>query len=117
MANKKPKIAAPTKEAVSGEVEELRTRLAEAEETLEAIRSGAVDAIVVSGKAGEHVYTLQGADESYRHLVESISEGIVTLSGDGTILYSNKQFSRVSPGKNYRLLFFEFHRQRRPASY
>ncbi|MCE5266122.1 MAG: PAS domain S-box protein [Deltaproteobacteria bacterium] len=82
-----------SEEAFPGELEELRARLREAEETLEAIRTGAVDAIVVSGKAGDQVYTLQGADQSYRLLVESINEGTVTISADGTILYSNRQFA------------------------
>lgn len=82
-----------TKKSFPGELDELRARLREAEETLDAIRSGAVDAIVVSGKTGEQVYTLLGADQSYRLLVESINDGIITLSMDGTILYSNRQFA------------------------
>lgn len=82
-----------SEEPFPGELEELRIRLREAEETLEAIRSGAVDAIVVSGKTGDQVYTLQSADNSYRLLVESINEGTVTISADGTILYSNRQFA------------------------
>jgi PAS domain S-box-containing protein len=77
------------------ELKELRARLREAEETLDAIRSGAVDAIVVSGKTGEQVYTLEGADQSYRFLIESINEGTVTMSADGTILYSNRQFAEM----------------------
>lgn len=40
------------------ELEELRQRLQEAEETLDAIRSGEVDALVVSGPSGEKVFTL-----------------------------------------------------------
>jgi PAS domain S-box-containing protein len=79
--------------ALLAELEELRARLREATDTLEAIRSGAVDAIVVTGKTGEQVYTLQGADQPYRLLVESINEGTVTMSQDGNILYSNKQFA------------------------
>jgi hypothetical protein len=39
------------------ELDELRQRLQEAEETLDAIRSGEVDALVVSGPAGEKVFT------------------------------------------------------------
>ena len=41
---------------------ELRVRLEEAEETLRAIRSGDVDALVVEGPAGSQVFTLQGVD-------------------------------------------------------
>jgi PAS domain S-box-containing protein len=93
MAKKKQYAEAGTVESLLEELEALKERLRESDETLEAIRSGAVDAILVSGKTGEQVYTLQGADQSYRLLVESVSEGIVTLSLDGTILYSNKQFA------------------------
>ena len=78
------------------EIEELRQRLQEAEDTLDAIRSGEVDALVVSGPSGEKVFTLQGADHPYRVLVETISEGAVSLSLDGAILYSNAAFARMT---------------------
>jgi hypothetical protein len=39
--------------------EELLMRLQEAEETLDAIRSGEVDAVVIGGPAGQQVYTLE----------------------------------------------------------
>jgi len=54
---------------------ELRARLAEAEKTLRAIRSGGVDAVVVAGRHGPHVFTLQGAEHAYRVLIESMNEG------------------------------------------
>lgn len=77
-------------------VEELERRLHEAEETIEAIRTGAVDAIVVSGEKGEHqVFTLEGADSPYRAIIETMSEGAVTLNSDGVILYCNKRFSEI----------------------
>jgi hypothetical protein len=60
-------------------VSELRARLAELEETLRAIRSGEVDALVVSEGSRERIYTLQGADHVYRIMVEAISEGAATL--------------------------------------
>jgi len=43
------------------ENEELRTRLAEAEETLEAIRNGDVDALVASGPSGDRVLHSRGS--------------------------------------------------------
>jgi len=44
---------------------ELRERLRDAEETLEAIRSGDVDAVVVSGMDGiPQVYALETADQT-----------------------------------------------------
>lgn len=71
-------------------VRELRARLAEAEETLRAIRNGAVDAFVVRTRHGDQVFTLQGADHPYRVLVEQMEEGAATVSTDGTILYANR---------------------------
>jgi two-component system NarL family sensor kinase len=77
------------------ELNRLRTRVAELEETLRAIRNGEVDAVLVSGAAGEQVFTLQGAEHPYRLLVEKIEEGAATLSDDGTVLYSNKSFAAI----------------------
>ena len=72
---------------------ELQTRLDEANETLRAIRSGEVDAIVAAGPDGDIVYTLKGADEGYRLLVEQMAEGAVTLTADGLILFANHQLA------------------------
>ncbi len=74
---------------------ELQVRLAEAEETLRAIRTGEVDALVLAGPKGEQVYTLQGAETPYRLLMESMSEGALTLSLDGTVLYCNRCFAEL----------------------
>lgn len=75
--------------------EELVSRLREAEETLEAIRTGEVDAVVIEGSQGQQVYTLENADRPYRVLVEQMQEGAVTLSEDGTILYCNERFATL----------------------
>jgi PAS domain S-box-containing protein len=77
------------------ELDELRRRLQEAEETLEAIRGGEVDALVVAGPDGERVFTLRGAEHPYRVLVESMNEGAVSLTPDGAILYCNGAFARM----------------------
>ena len=61
------------------QLEELRMRLEEAEETLRAIRKGEVDALVVSGPQGDQVYTLKGAEQPYRVFVETMNEGAATL--------------------------------------
>jgi PAS domain S-box-containing protein len=76
-------------------LEELRARLEEAEETIEAIRSGKVDALVVSGPHGEQIYTLHGADHSYRVLLDDMNEGAATLLPDGAVLYCNKAFAEM----------------------
>src|SRR3984885_12955943 len=75
--------------------EELRARLREAEETIDAIRNGDVDAVVVGGPSGQQVYTLENADRPYRVLIEEMQEGAVTLGKDGTILYCNQRFSAI----------------------
>jgi PAS domain S-box-containing protein len=71
----------------------LVARLSEAEETLRAIRSGEVDAIVVNGHGGEKVFTLQGADHTYRVFVERMNEGAAVLSSDHTVLHCNGRFA------------------------
>ena len=81
---------------------ELRARLKIAEETLRAIQSGEVDALMVSGPHGEQVVSLKGGEPSYRMLVEAMSEGAATLSGDGAVLYCNGRFRELvsrPPGK------------------
>ena len=76
-------------------IAELEARLAEADETLQAIRSGEVDALVVSGPDGDQIFALEGADHAYRLLVEEMQEGTVTLNQDGLILYANRQFAAM----------------------
>ncbi len=78
-----------------GTVEELQARLDEAEELLRAIRSGGVDALVVSGPHGDQVYTLSGAEHPYRVMVETMSDGALILAADGTIIYSNGSFAAM----------------------
>ena len=65
------------------EVEELRARLREAEEALEVIRSGEVDAVVVGGPLGQQIYSITNADRPYRLLIEQMKEGAVTLFEHG----------------------------------
>jgi PAS domain S-box-containing protein len=74
---------------------ELQDRLREAEETLEAIRNGDVDAVVVGGPSGQQVYTLENADRPYRVLIEQMQEGAVTLSNEGIMLYCNHRFAAL----------------------
>jgi two-component system, cell cycle sensor histidine kinase and response regulator CckA len=78
------------------ELEDLRRRLAEAEEVVRAIRSGSVDAVVVAGDRGERrVYTLSGADRIYRQFIEMLSEGAAAVSAAGVILYANLRMAEM----------------------
>ncbi len=76
-------------------IADLQLRLAEAEETLRAIRNGEVDAVVVAGEEGDQVFTLDGAGHAYRMLIESMNEGALTLTIDATILYANSCFAKM----------------------
>ena len=76
-------------------IEELEARLQEAEELLNAIRRGEVDALVVSGPQSDRVVTLSGADHPYQAMVETMSEGAVILAADRTIIYSNDSFATM----------------------
>jgi PAS domain S-box-containing protein len=78
-----------------GEIADLKSRLAEAEDTLRALRSGEVDALVVDGKSGAQVFTLKSAAEPYRLLVEQMREGAITLSLEGIVLYCNETFADI----------------------
>lgn len=71
------------------EIDGLRNHLSEALEALQAIRSGGVDALVVYGESGEQIYTLQGADQTYRVMLEAINEGAATLSEEGIVTWAN----------------------------
>src|SRR4051794_13015044 len=84
------------------EVEDLRARLREAEEALEVIRGGGVDAVIVGGPLGQQIYTITNADRPYRLLIEQMKEGAVTLSKEGLVLYCNECFGSLlerSPGQ------------------
>jgi two-component system phosphate regulon sensor histidine kinase PhoR len=58
--------------ALEKEIEELRWQLEEANDTIEAIRSGQVDALVVKDKNGHQLYTLKSADQTYRVFIEKM---------------------------------------------
>ena len=73
----------------------LLARLKTAEDTLRAIQSGEVDALMVSGRRGSRVVSLKGGEPAYRLLVEAMSEGAATLSRNGVLLYCNRRFAEL----------------------
>jgi len=82
-----------TYEELLEELEELSFQLKEANETINAIRTGQIDALVVETEGGPQLYTLKSADHTYRVFIEKMKEGAVTLDSNGIILYSNSQFA------------------------
>ena len=81
--------------ALSFEIDRLLGYVAETEEMNRAILSGEVDTMVVAGKHGSRVFTLEGANHAYRVLIESMNEGALTLTNDKIILYANECFARM----------------------
>ncbi|HEX2969833.1 MAG TPA: PAS domain S-box protein [Bacteroidales bacterium] len=93
------------------EINELKIRLSETEETLTAIRRGEVDAIVVSGENGDKIFSLASSETPYRIIIEQMDEGAVTISANGIILYCNQRFSEIvsaPPEKTVGISFSEF---------
>jgi PAS domain S-box-containing protein len=77
------------------EIADLRRQLQEAQETLAAIKEGSVDALIVPSESGEKIFTLVNADRPYRILLEEMSEGALTMTAAGLILFSNQRFAET----------------------
>ena len=88
-------MAEKSENLVEAEIAELRRRLEEAEDTLRAIRTGEVDALVIDGSDGEVIYTLTTADYPYRLMIDEMNQGAVSVSPDSIILYSNRNFAGI----------------------
>jgi len=74
---------------------ELINRLEEAEQLIDAIKAGEVDAFAVNRNNQPEIFTLQSGDYGYRMLVENITEGALTISEDGLIVYTNNYFHEL----------------------
>ncbi|MGF7119473.1 ATP-binding protein [Methanobacterium oryzae] len=85
-----------TREELLAENEELKIRLIECEETLNAIQNGEVDAVLVDTPKGAQTFTLKGADYIYRVLIEEMNQGVAILTPDYTIYYCNSQLASMS---------------------
>ena len=83
----------PAEELLRAENTELRERLAQAEDTLRAIRCGEVDALIVETADGPQVFTLQGLDaESSRfrgEMLAQISDSVIAVDADQRVTYLN----------------------------
>lgn len=88
---------------------ELPTRPVEADDVLRAISTGEVDAFVQSHDSSGHVVALQGTEEPYRLLVESMNEGALTLASDGAVLYCNSRFAKMVNTGREQIMGRRFH--------
>ena len=86
------------------EILRLRRELADLQETITAIRNGDLDAIVVGGPQGEHLYTQIGADRPYRVIVEEMGDGALTVSERGVVLYANDRMAQLLARDRMQLL-------------
>lgn len=84
-----------SKKELNADNHDLQRQLQEAQETLKAIRTGAIDALVVEGPEGDQIYSLKGAEEPYRVMVETMNKGAATFSPEGDILYCNRRFAEL----------------------
>jgi PAS domain S-box-containing protein len=82
--------------AQGAEVAELRAQLREAYETIEAIRSGDVDSLVIGPPGQEKIYALASADRTYRLIVAAMNEGAATISPRGIILDANPRLAAMT---------------------
>ena len=69
--------------------------LAEAEDTLQAIAAGDVDAVVVADNVSRRVFALTTADRTYRMFVENMRDGAATVSADGLVVYANQRLAEL----------------------
>jgi PAS domain S-box-containing protein len=82
-------------ETLTLERDELLIRFKEANEIIEAIKKGNIDAIVISNNHTAKILTDRNADNSYRRFIENMSEGVVTLHSNGVILFCNVSFANM----------------------
>jgi PAS domain S-box-containing protein len=80
--------------SLDADLGELRRQISYLQETLTAISSGGVDAVVMGNPEQEQIYTLTSADRPYRVIVERMGEGAATVSQRGVILFANPQLAR-----------------------
>jgi len=82
-------------EKLHREKKELYNKLSEANEVIEAIKKGNIDAVFTADNEVAKVLVSGTYDQAYRKFIENMSEGLVTLNTDGTIIYSNSSFAEI----------------------
>ena len=78
----------------SAELAEVRAQLRELQQTVEAIRTGSVDSLIIGPPGQEQVHQI--TDRSYRLIVEAMNEGAATVSTGGEILGANPRLGSMT---------------------
>lgn len=87
--------AQPVSVSAGPDLVAVHRELEEARQTLNAIRTGSVDALVIDTGHGDEVYTLTSADRTYRLLMEGAAEGALIVSAHGTVLWANPRVCEI----------------------
>jgi PAS domain S-box-containing protein len=74
---------------------ELLKQLSDANEVIDGIRNGNIDAVMITNNDIARILVSRTADLAYRKFIENMSEGVITLQNDGTILYGNSSFASL----------------------
>jgi PAS domain S-box-containing protein len=90
-------VARESRPEDSAELAEVRAQLRELQQTIEAIRTGSIDSLIIGLPGQEQVH--HTADRSYRLIVEAMNEGAATVSTDGVILGANPRLGSMT-GQN-----------------
>jgi PAS domain S-box-containing protein/putative nucleotidyltransferase with HDIG domain len=84
-----------SRQQLLNEIRDISTRLEVAEETIQAIHHGRVDALIVAQFEKTRTILLEGAEIPYHAIVDSMGEGVVILIPDGTIFFCNPRFLEI----------------------
>src|ERR1035441_355779 len=93
-----------TSEDLLVEIDDLKTHLREAQEVIDAIKIGSVDAFAIKKDGKSEVFTLQSLDYAYRVLIEKFGEGALNITQEGLIVYSNNYFSKLINTPNEKVI-------------
>ena len=81
------------------QIAHLSARLREAEDTIDAIRSGKVDALVIDGGTGPQIYALQGQDAEMNRIrgemLAQVSDAVIAVDESERIIYLNAAAERL----------------------
>ncbi len=77
------------------EINQLKAKVCELTEIIDAMTTGSADALVVKHPSGSQIYTIEAANDAYRIMIEEMNEGALSLSKDGIILYCNRRFTEI----------------------